>query len=411
MTMSMSMGGDACGDTDQNSTSVNMHFHGTNTSPTCHSDEVIHTLVNNGKTFQYHIDFPPNEPPGLYWYHPHVHGQSELAVLGGGTGAIIVDGIEKYEPDVAGLPERVLVIRDQTVAGNPIPGGKIPSWDLSLNYVPIAYPDEVPAVLEVKPQRREFWRVVNASADTVTDLVVKYDGVAQPLEVVALDGVPTSSQDGTGKGKPVSIKHILLPTAGRAEFIVTTPGSGVAQAILETQRLDTGPGGDNDPERTLAVLTTADGDGVKPMRSMPAATTDALPPALFARVDDAQVTARRRLYFSEKSQFSSKSRVENRINFYITVDGAKPVLFNSQNPPAIVTNQGAVEEWRIENRTSEVHEFHMHQIHFKLTKLDGVVVPRKDQQYRDTVQIPYWTGTGPLSKRYPVDGFSGPRRG
>jgi FtsP/CotA-like multicopper oxidase with cupredoxin domain len=324
-----------------------------------------------------------------------VHGQSESAVQGGGTGAIIVDGIEKYQPEVAGLPERVLVIRDQTVAGNPTPGGKVPSWDLSLNYVPIAYPDEVPAVLDVKPGRREFWRVVNASADTVIDLVLEYDGVEQPLEVVGLDGVPTGSQDGAGQGKVILMKHILLPTAGRAEFIVTTPTSGFKHAVLETKRIDTGPGGDNDPARTLAVLTRGgEGDRAPALRTMPAPANDS-PPPLFAHLDDANVDTRRKLYFSEKSQIPGKDRAENRINFYITVDGAKPELFNPDNPPAIVTTQGAVEAWTIENRTSEIHEFHMHQIHFKLIRRDGVVVPPREQQYRDTVQVPYWTGTGP----------------
>jgi FtsP/CotA-like multicopper oxidase with cupredoxin domain len=395
--MTMSMGSDACGDTDQNSTSVNMHFHGTNTRPACHSDEVIHTLIDNDKTFQYHIQFPKNEPPGLYWYHPHVHGQSEGAVLGGGTGAIVVDGIEKYAPEAAGLKERVLVVRDQLVAGNPIPGGKIPSWDLSLNYVPIAYPDEIPAVIEVNSGRRELWRVVNSSADTVLDLVLKYDGVEQPLEVVGLDGVPTGSQDGAGQGKPVVRKHILLSTAGRAEFIVTTPSGGFKHAVLETRRLDTGPGGDNDPARTLAVITHAksEDDGTSP-RLIPAATGGAPPPSLFAHLDDSQVNARRKLYFSEESKVPpGGTRAENRINFYITVDGAKPELFNSNNPPAITTNQGAVEAWTIENRTTEVHEFHMHQIHFKVLKVDGAVVKPRDQQYLDTVQVPYWTGTGP----------------
>jgi FtsP/CotA-like multicopper oxidase with cupredoxin domain len=396
MTMSMSMGADACGDINQNSTSVNMHFHGTNTRPACHSDEVIHTLVDNGKTFQYHVAFPNNEPPGLYWYHPHVHGQSESAVLGGGSGAIIVDGIEKYQPDVAGLPERVLVVRDQTVAGNPTPGGKIPSWDLSLNYVPISYPDEAPAVLEVKPGRREFWRVVNASADTILDLVLKYDGVEQPLEVVGLDGVPTGSQDGTGQGKAVWMKHVVLPTAGRAEFIVTTPTSGFKHAELETKRIDTGPGGDNDPARKLAVLTRdREGEEGTSPRPMPSPSGGVTPAPLFAHLDDTHLTARRKLYFSEESQIPGKNRAENRINFYITVDGDKPTLFNSGNPPAITTTQGAVEEWTIENRTTEVHEFHMHQIHFKLTKRDGALVPPRDQQYLDTVQVPYWSGAGP----------------
>jgi len=63
--------------------SVNIHYHGTNTPPTCHQDEVIHTLINSGKSFQYNVQFPLDEPPGLYWYHPHIHGISEAAVQGG----------------------------------------------------------------------------------------------------------------------------------------------------------------------------------------------------------------------------------------------------------------------------------------------------------------------------------------
>ena len=71
---------------------------------------------------------------------------------------------------------------------------------MSLNYIPILYPNFTPAVIEMKPGRRELWRVANASADTIIDLQLQYDGAAQPLQVVALDGVPTGSQDGTMQG-------------------------------------------------------------------------------------------------------------------------------------------------------------------------------------------------------------------
>ena len=83
--------------------SVNIHFHGTGTLPTCQSDEVIKTIVNSGETFQYYINFPENEPSGLYWYHPHIHGITEHTVQGGASGAIIVDGIENIQLAVSGL--------------------------------------------------------------------------------------------------------------------------------------------------------------------------------------------------------------------------------------------------------------------------------------------------------------------
>jgi FtsP/CotA-like multicopper oxidase with cupredoxin domain len=205
-----------CGAATMTASSVNMHFHGTNTSPKYHSDEVIHTTINSGESFHYSVRFPMDEPPGLYWYHPHIHGISEPAVQGGASGAIIVDGIAKLQPAVKGLRQRLLIIRDQNVAGNPTPGGAVPSWDVTLNYVPIPYPSFTPAIIKMAPGAREFWRVANASADSIMDLQVQYDGIAQPLQVVAFDGVPTGSQDGTRRGTIVTRTDILLPPAGRS---------------------------------------------------------------------------------------------------------------------------------------------------------------------------------------------------
>ena len=45
-----------CGNKTMTDTSVNMHFHGMNVTPGCHGDEVIHTLVNSGKTLR--LPFP-----------------------------------------------------------------------------------------------------------------------------------------------------------------------------------------------------------------------------------------------------------------------------------------------------------------------------------------------------------------
>ncbi|HEY4115832.1 MAG TPA: multicopper oxidase domain-containing protein, partial [Rhizomicrobium sp.] len=120
-----------CGDRVMTPSSVNIHFHGTNTSPLCGSDQSIRTLINSGQTFTYTVHIPKDEPPGLYWYHPHVHGISSPAVQGGASGLIVVNGIENIQPAVAGLPERLLILRDQPLAS---PGRKKqpqPNWDVS----------------------------------------------------------------------------------------------------------------------------------------------------------------------------------------------------------------------------------------------------------------------------------------
>jgi FtsP/CotA-like multicopper oxidase with cupredoxin domain len=393
---------DSCGALVMTSTSVNIHYHGTNTSPTCHSDEVIKTLVNAGESFQYNVQFPADEPPGLYWYHPHVHGIAEPAVQGGASGAIVVEGIENVNPAVAGLRERVMLVRDNPVPGNPTPGGAVPSWDISVNYIPIPYPSFTPAVIPMLQGEKQFWRVVNATADTILDLQVQYDGVPQPLQVIGLDGVPVGSQDGTGTGRSFAETDILVAPPARAEFIVTGPGPGVKNATFLTLNIDTGPFGDNDPQRPIGVISTDTHDS-RAARTVPA-VSGRPGRQRFAGLKDAQPTANRRLYFSEV--LSDPTNPSSPTNFFITVDGATPTLFSATNPPAIVTTQGSVEDWVIQNRTQENHEFHMHQIHFLQLEQNGV--PVANGQYLDMIQVPYWTGKGPYpSVKVRMD-FRGP---
>ena len=126
---------------------TNIHFHGTDIAPVCGQDEVIHTLVQPGQSFDYNVTIPTTEPPGLYWYHPHPHGISEGQVQGGATGALIVQGIQNVFPSLANMPTRTLVIRDQTLPASEANDNNIPAWDLSINYVPVTYPSYTPAVI------------------------------------------------------------------------------------------------------------------------------------------------------------------------------------------------------------------------------------------------------------------------
>ncbi len=379
-----------CGASILTGSSVNMHFHGTNTSPSCHQDQVIRTLVNSRQAFRYNLAFPSDEPPGMYWYHPHAHMLTESALQGGGSGAIIVDGIENFQPAVSGLTQQVMVMRDQNVAGNPEPGGDVPSWDVTINNIPIAYPEEIPAVVQMQQGTQQFWRVSNSSADTILDLQVLFDGEPQTLGIVALDGVPTGSQDGTGQGQIVNATDILIPTAGRAEFIVNAPPDSVSVAQLITLNINTGPDGDNDPQRTIATIQTVPA----PLAASNAQQANSLAPRQtwpqrFKGLATAQTTLARTFFFSEDNPNSQ---------FFITEDGATPILFDPNNPPAVVTTQGSVEEWTIQNRSLENHEFHIHQIHFLVQSQDNFEVngsvpdPSIDGQVMDTIQVPFWDG-------------------
>lgn len=68
---------------------TNLHFHGMETSPRGHSDNV-HVMLQPGKSQLYEVRIPKTQPPGVYWYHAHIHGVTERQVMHGLAGAIMI---------------------------------------------------------------------------------------------------------------------------------------------------------------------------------------------------------------------------------------------------------------------------------------------------------------------------------
>jgi FtsP/CotA-like multicopper oxidase with cupredoxin domain len=391
------------------SVSTNLHFHGLTIPPTCHQDDVLKTSVQPGDApFEYRFRIPQDEPPGLYWYHPHIHGFSKQDVLGGASGALIVEGIERAKKEVAGLPERVFIIRDQDLlhpnaqpaASEPIvpkfmidrdgdaanngTGFGKPAKDLSINYVPVPFPDYPPGVIHMRPGERQVWRVLNASAITYLNLEVLYNRAWQPLGLVAMDGVPI---DQNGAGDSVSWQpHLAVPPGARVEFILKGPPAGET-GLLVTRTVDTGPGGENDPNRALATVV-ASPDAPEPQSTLPR-TPEPLPPTTEAWLGDVPPVRVRHLYFSEK--LANPNDPTSAVEFYLTVEGQTPKMFDMNSDiPNIVAEQGTVEDWIIENRSSELHAFHIHQLHFLLLQYMGQNV--NENLLRDTVNVPYFNG-------------------
>jgi FtsP/CotA-like multicopper oxidase with cupredoxin domain len=403
-----------CGGGAMTAASTNLHFHGIVIPPVCHQDDVLKTLVQpSSPPFEYSFQIPQDQPPGLYWYHPHVHGFTRNQVEGGASGALIVEGIETVNSEVSGLPERVLVIRDQQlmnpsaapVQTDSMPAPQVlkdaegdilntgtgtgkPAKDLSINFIPVPYPEYQPAVIKMKPHERELWRVVNASGITYLDLQVLFKDWQQMVGVVALDGIPVNENG--NHDQIVMKRHVLIPPGGRAEFIVKSPKEGIP-ASLVTRTIDTGPAGENDPTRPLvSIVSTA--DAPEPRSHLPAS------PATLAAthgtpLKELSPVRERKLYFSEAPR--DPKNPNSPTVFYLTVDGKIPAPFDPNSPdPDIVVKQGDVEDWIIENRSQELHDFHIHQLRFQLLEWNGVPV---DEPYlRDTINVGYWSGHTPV---------------
>src|SRR5438270_10177493 len=91
---------------------TNLHFHGLHVSPKAPQDDSLDMIASPGETLHYFVQVPPQQPPGLYWYHTHPHGESYVQDLDGMSGAIVVEGIDRYVPEVRHMRERILVLCD-----------------------------------------------------------------------------------------------------------------------------------------------------------------------------------------------------------------------------------------------------------------------------------------------------------
>jgi FtsP/CotA-like multicopper oxidase with cupredoxin domain len=179
-----------------------------------------------------------------------------------------------------------------------------------------------------------------------------------------------------------------LPVASRVEFLVQAPEPTVKVAQLVTNNINTGPQGDCDPTRPIFNVqlvndSEAVDDNVGPFTAL------SRNHQRFGGITNPTISTTRTFQFSEIQP----------TQFFITEVGQTPVLFDNNNPPAVVTTQGSVEQWNIQNIAQENHEFHMHQIHFKVLSQDNFEAngaqqaPAINGQFLDMIEVPFWVGT------------------
>jgi FtsP/CotA-like multicopper oxidase with cupredoxin domain len=370
-------------------TSTNLAFDGLAISPDCHRGEAISTTIENtDPPFDYRFQIPKDNPPGLYLYHPHQMGSASLQVESGASGVLIVAGMERAKPEVTGLPERILVFRQQFDEPDSMDDA---SW-ISVNFQPVGYRHLPPPVIRMKPGAREFWRLANATSGAFLALQVVYEKDPQSLTLVALDGVPTDASE--------NVRTVELPPGGRAEFVVTGPASG-QEARLMQAAFETGPIGSETPAQQLATIEAAP-DAEIPPPITPGAAEPAWTPSATRALAERQSAAQRKLYFGE-----APNGTNGPTKFFLTVEGQKPQPFDPSAPPAIVTHVGAVEDWIVANHSGELHAFHAQGLHFLLLEVNGKRLPSTET--RDAVTVPAWEGEGAYPTVKLRMDFSSPR--
>jgi hypothetical protein len=119
------------------------------------------------------------------------------------------------------------------------------------------------------------------------------------------------------------------------------------------------------------------------------ATLGARPPARFSGLAQTAPTQQRTLFFLEEGNESAGATP----TFFISVAGQDPEVYSTNQAPNIITHSGAVEDWTTQNRSTEDHIFHIHQIHFQVLAINGISV--SDPAIRDTMRVDHYSGAGP----------------
>jgi FtsP/CotA-like multicopper oxidase with cupredoxin domain len=354
----------------------NLHFHGLHVSPDSPQDDVLTMMTTPGERLNYRVEIPSYAAPGLFWYHTHPHGESAQQDLDGMSGAIVIDGIDRYYPELRGLRERVLILRDQDVEHA---SSAVRQQILQQVGVPSApcglstdqRPERVFTLnggirpeIPINAGERQFWRIVNTSPDRYADLQLE----GQQLEIVALDGMPLSYHDRTRHTRRVG--HILLAPAGRVEAVVTGAAVGT-RASLSTRCVDTGPDGDVNPAMVIADLVSDSGAG-GPSHKVPATAGV----AVYREFAPGQLRKVRSTTPNFEVLFT-----EDKSGFYINRR-----KFAMDSAPMLTVRVGSLQHWRVRNDTRELHPFHIHQVHFLAYAVNGI--PLKKPEWLDTVNVP-----------------------
>lgn len=323
---------------------TNVHFHGLEVSPLGNSDNIF-IDAQPGQDLHYRVQVPATQRPGLFWYHTHEHGLAEEQVFRGMAGAIVIDGVEDRVPQLRGLAQQILLLKDVKLANGAV------TLDDAVPYVRTVN-GAVNPTLTMAPGEVQFWRIGDLAADSY--YLLELEGAS--FWVLSRDAnlLPVMREE----------QRLLLAPGNRIEVLVRAPAAAGNYA-LRTLRYQTGPGGDEYPAATLATLQVAGSP-----RGAPPALPFALPPVPDLRLRP--IAAERSFVFDS-----------------VTVNGDEVFRINGRpfdaNRVDVRVPLGNVERWRIRNTADEEHTFHIHQTPFQVVAINGQEVAFDG--YRDNVNI------------------------
>ena len=322
---------------------TNLHFHGFHVTPSGTGDNVFRE-VQPGHQFTYSFRLGAAEPPGLAWYHSHLHHLTEEQVFGGMSGMIVVGHIERLQPSLRNVPQRLFALRDIRVTGGEVAqSGLITKTTRLINslYQP---------KLTIAPGETQMWRFANIGADLFYKVGLPTRAGPLTFHVVSEDGRPV--------WRVWTASSLVLPPGKRYDVLVEGPprGSYELRALPYNQGVM--------DQRSAVTLASVTSTGAA---QQPAAIPSGLVPKDDLRSEPIAKTVHKTL----RDQFP---------NFTINGKTFDPDRIDD------VAKLGTVEKWVLKNDSAEEHPFHMHIDYFQVVARNGQPVDANG--FQDTVIVP-----------------------
>ncbi|MBL7897163.1 MAG: multicopper oxidase domain-containing protein [Crocinitomicaceae bacterium] len=350
-----------------------IHWHGLHVSPD--NDGGPHNVIP--MMTEWNPKFTVRDHAAMYWYHPHLHMMTNMHATMGAAGLIIVRDTIEAELDLPrhyDVDDFPLVIQSKCFsASKQIEVDNASDSVMLVNgavngYLPI-------------PAQVVRLRVLNASSERVYNL-----GFESNMQFYQI------GTDGGLLNAPVALTRLKLAPGERADLLIDMTG-------MEGQQIDLLSYASELPSGTYGAAQP----GMGPGQTIPGYLSNTLNGSDF-KIMEFQIIAQTSnpvttipTALITNSPWSTGDATVFRTKLFEPVNMGPtaiqgPFTINGNSFDMMVVNdtifKDAIEIWTLDNQSPIAHPFHIHDIQFYLTDINGGAVPANMQGRKDVVLVP-----------------------